>query len=96
MSNVISYDTKCPSLVDLTVSNKWMKENVPNEVWDDLHYEVAKAQLEYDDTYRAYKYGDETGEWHFKVIAYYGCCGSFQSHTTVDGVKWIIGCNYGH
>lgn len=70
--------------------------NVPQQVWDDLVYEVARANLEYDDNYRAYNF--DTGE-HFeayKKAAKRGCCGVFESATKVNGQKWIIGCNYGH
>lgn len=71
-------------------------ENVPEQVWKDLEYEIGRHDLEYADNYRAYRYRDDLHKDEFMYAERCGCCGSFTSSTTVDGEKWIIGCNYGH
>jgi hypothetical protein len=62
----------------------------------DLEYEVQKNDLDCADNYRAYKYGDDVGLHKYTELENQGCCGFFQSHTVINGEKWIIGCNYGH
>jgi len=69
---------------------------IPHQVWRDIDYEVAKCDLEYADNYRAYRVSDGYCREEFDHAYNKGCCGFFQSHTIVDGEKWIIGCNYGH
>jgi hypothetical protein len=73
-----------------------MMIEIPQEVWDDLNYEIAREGLDYVDNFRAYRYHDGYGLAEFNKSRDNGCCGFFQSHTKVDGEKWIIGCNYGH
>lgn len=62
----------------------------------DLHYEIARLDLEYADNYRAYRVHDNAGRKEFHRQERRGCCGVFKSYTTIDGNKWIIACNYGH
>ena len=69
---------------------------VPQEVWEDLKYEIARNDLDYADNYRAYRYKDSFLKDEFIKADNQGCCGCFESHTVVDGEKWIIGANYGH
>ena len=71
-------------------------EAVPFEVWEDLQYEIARSDLEYADNFRAYRFRDNYLFDEFQKAERNGCCGVFQSHTVVNGEKWIIGCNYGH
>ncbi len=71
-------------------------EQVPKQVWENLEYEIARAELEYADNYRAYRVKDDLCREAFLQAVRQGCCGSFESSTTVAGDKWIIGCNYGH
>lgn len=54
------------------------------------------SHLEYADNYRAYRVGDEEGRARFEAQAERGCCGSVTATVKIDGVWWIIGCNYGH
>lgn len=77
------------------MENTAFKE-VPQEVWEDLRYEIARNDLYNADNFRAYRYKDNWLKREFKLSVNRGCCGSFQSHTMVEGEKWIIGCNYGH
>jgi len=69
---------------------------VPEQVWADLEYEIARAELEYADNLRAYRYKDGRGLEAYKRAERRGCCGSFETSTMVEGEKWIIGCNFGH
>ena len=73
-----------------------MWEDIPREVFDDLMYEINKNDLECADNYRAYRFSDKKHYEEYRKAEERGCCGFFQSHTMVDGEKWIIGCNYGH
>lgn len=78
------------------MANNFPFNKVPDQVFLDLEYEVAKAELDYADNYRAYRYHDNYLRKEYKQAWSQGCCGYFETSTTVDGVKWIIGCNYGH
>ena len=78
------------------VTKAYFHFQVPQQVWDDLHYEVGRADLEYADNYRAYRVKDDLGLPEFDSKRLRGCCGEFEASTKVDGDQWIIGCNYGH
>lgn len=69
---------------------------IPREVYDEIEYQVQRLDLDCVDNRRAYKVGDESGRLEFIEAAKSGCCGSWESSAIIDGVKWIIGCNYGH
>jgi hypothetical protein len=71
-------------------------KTVPQQVWDDIEYEIARNELACADNLRAYRYGDREGEQIFRYLEKKGCCGSWNGSTMVDGWRWIIGCNYGH
>ena len=71
-------------------------DSVPKQVWEDLQYEIARHGLECSDNYRAYRFKDDHLFKEYMKAAESGCCGCFESSTTVDGDKWIIGCHYGH
>lgn len=64
---------------------------------DDLCYEIARYDLGIEtDNYRAYCFDTGEGFEEYVRRAKSGCCGIFESHTKINGKKWIIGCNYGH
>lgn len=69
---------------------------VPGWVWEDLDYEIARADLEYSDNLRAYRFRDLKHFKQFREAEARGCCGSFETVVARDGEKWIVGCNYGH
>jgi len=72
-------------------------DQLPEEVWRELQYEIAKAGLEYADNWRAYRYKDKYLFKEYLEQANKGCCGVFESYVYDDeGNKWIVGCNYGH
>jgi len=70
--------------------------NVPDQVWDDLEYEIGRNGLDYADNYRAYRVKDGYLLPEFVAARKRGCCGEFETSTIVNGDKWIVGCNYGH
>ena len=67
---------------------------IPNEVWDDLQYEIDRQGLEFADSFRAYRRRGSYLKEQFEAAR--GCCGSWEGQTVVNGEVWIIGCNYGH
>lgn len=72
-------------------------ERVPADVWEDLLYEINKAELEYADNYRAYRWKDGLHIGSYKKAVNNGCCGEAQWWTkSRSGDIWRIGCNYGH
>lgn len=72
-------------------------ERVPDKVWEELQYEIYRAQLDYDNNWRAYRHHDGLHFSDWKLSLKKGCCGEFQTHVyDEDGLKWIVGCNYGH
>lgn len=74
----------------------YFRTQVPEAVWDDLDYEVGRNGLEYTDNYRAFRWRDGFMKQQYKYRERKGCCGSFETSTTYDGDRWIIGCNHGH
>ena len=85
-----------PNGLLLRCNNMRKLKEIPEQVWKDLQYEIAKNDLEYADNYRAYRYKDKLFYDEYCYWDDRGCCGVFRSHTIVDGDKWIIACNYGH
>ena len=69
---------------------------VPGWVWEDLEYEIARAELEYADNFRAYRPRDNKYASQYEMAEGAGCCGSFETAVKEDGERWIVGCNYGH
>jgi hypothetical protein len=69
---------------------------IPEEVWEDLRYEINRNNLEFADNFRAYRLKDGLfyEDWMEKVSK--GCCGFFETFTVVKGETWVLGCNYGH
>jgi hypothetical protein len=65
-------------------------------VLEALEYEIARADLEYADNYRAYRVHDGLGKAEYHGALAKGCCGFFDASAVVDGEKWRIGCNFGH
>lgn len=70
--------------------------DIDPEVWEEIDYKAAKLGLEYADNFRAYVVGDEAGKQRFIEAHKRGCCGSWEGGTTIGGIKYVIGCNYGH
>jgi len=70
-------------------------EQVP-ELLEDLYYNIARYDLEYADNFRVCVVGDEVQESMYNKAIEKGCCGQFDTYTTIQGVKYRIGCNYGH
>ena len=75
-----------------------MISEVPEEVWYELDYEIARAGgLECTAHYRAYRLRDGFGRQRFLEIERENCCGLFETWIkTRDGDKWIVACSYGH
>lgn len=71
-------------------------ELVPLQVIQDLEYEIARNELECTDNFRFARFGNSEEENAYDKQKTKGCCGFFDVTTKVDGVKWMIGCNYGH
>jgi hypothetical protein len=68
----------------------------PEAVVLDLSYEIARNELDCVDNRRYARVGNTDEEKAYYDRALTGCCGAFDTFTTVNGVKWAIGCNYGH
>ena len=71
-------------------------ESVPQQVWDSLVWDIAVEGLEYADNFRAYRFEDNFLFDDYIKAANLGCCGVFEGDCTVDGNRWIYGCNHGH
>ena len=70
---------------------------LPKEVLYELDYEIARADLDYHDNYRGYRFKDNYLFEEYKRRAESGCCGVFETQVILEnGDKWIVGCNYGH
>ena len=71
-------------------------EYVPPAVWRKLTYLIEKFGLDYADNFRAMRVRDGLHSKDFTAAEYEGCCGCFERKVLVNGVEWIVGCNYGH
>lgn len=70
---------------------------LPSDVLRELLLEIVKAELEYADNFRGYRYKDKHLFNEFIKAKDQGCCGVFETYVFDDeGNKWIVGCNYGH
>lgn len=70
-------------------------EEIP-QLREDLSYEIARHDLDCADNYRAAIKGDDASEEDYNKVRAKGCCGSFDTTTKVEGVEYLIGCNFGH
>jgi hypothetical protein len=75
--------------------SKDLFQEIP-QLLEDLRYEIGRNDLDYADNFRAAIKGDFESEEAYNAIAAKGCCGNFNSTTKIDGVVYLIGCNYGH
>lgn len=72
-------------------------EKIPDEVKEGIAYEVARAETEYNDNLRAYRYKDDFLKREFVEAQSRGCCASAMSYVIDNnGDKWIVGWNHGH
>ena len=63
------------------------------ELLDELFYQIARADLEYADTFRA----TLVGEGFEKHKTKQSCCGVWEStYKCKSGRRYFIGCNHGH
>ena len=68
----------------------------PDEVMEALDYEVGRNDLDFADNYRAFRDRDNFLKNSFLEKESTGCCGGFETAVTVNGERWIVGCNFGH
>lgn len=69
---------------------------IPDNILSEIREIIERGDYEYADNYRAARLGNEVEMVEFDRIKDHGCCGSHDEEITVDGVKWIVGFNYGH
>lgn len=70
--------------------------SMPNKVEDEINRLVEEEDLEYADNYRAYRIGNSKEHAAFNEATAEGCCGDLHWNFELDGVAWIVGCNFGH
>lgn len=70
-------------------------EQIP-QLREDLNYEIARHNLDYADNFRAAIRGNHESEDAYYALAKRGCCGRFDTTTVINGITYMIGCNYGH
>lgn len=76
---------------------KYTGNNVPAVVFDFLHGEIQRRNLEYADNFRFAPSDDPEGLREFEEMREHGCCGSWEgSVADASGRTWHVGCNYGH
>jgi hypothetical protein len=61
-----------------------------------LFYEIGRNDLEYADNLRIARRDDQRQFESYLKKQKEGCCGSFDTCVSIDGIEWLIGCNYGH
>ena len=69
---------------------------VDEKAWNTLYYEIGRAGLDFVDNMRVARSNNPLEMFGYRQKAAQGCCGVFESHVTIDGIEFTIGCNYGH
>ena len=69
---------------------------VEEKAWNALWYEIGRDDLEYADNFRVARKDSPKQMEDYNKRVQRGCCGYMDTHIKIDGVKFIIGCNYGH
>lgn len=75
---------------------KYPYDKVPPEVRQALDDLIEEHQLEFADNFRFSPVEDAEGMGQYSDIQWNGCCGCFDTEIDVNGVRWAVGCNYGH
>ena len=73
---------------------------VPDYVWEQIDYEIARGEYECVNNYRACRWALDSTKFADEKQAYEqaresGCYGFFDSKFTYQGEQWCIGFNYG-
>ena len=69
----------------------------PEDVMEELRYQILRCDLDYADNHRAYRIDDDWLKPSYEAIERQGCCGSFETKVKLPaGDTWMVGCNYGH
>lgn len=63
---------------------------------EELSYHIARCGLDYADNFRYARVDNEEEMAEYDRLVQRGCCGQFDHKFEYEGVKYIIGCNYGH
>lgn len=66
------------------------------EAIDYLSEQVARQELEFADNFRIGVEDDPKSMFFYFMVESTGCCGYYEEKVTLNGVTYIIGCNYGH
>lgn len=66
------------------------------KVGSELQRLIEVNDLDCVDNRRMAKADDAWQRIEFDEAAYRGCCGTFERIVNVDGVDFLVGCNYGH
>ena len=61
-----------------------------------LYYEIGRQGFEHVDNLRVAQANKFRQRIIYNKTLSRGCCGYFDSRVTVDGIEFLIGCNYGH
>ena len=76
------------------------KEITDQFVFDTLQEAFEWMEQEVDDpcidNFRSTPTNDDDGMIKYDQLRNSGCCGSFDTYTTIADKEYIIGCNYGH
>ena len=60
------------------------------------HIEMRGLADEYPDNFRVARSEDSWEKASYEYARRDGCCGSYDEEVLIGGVKFMIGCNYGH
>lgn len=61
-----------------------------------LREHIEMQDLDYADNFRVARSEDSWEKAAFEYVRSHGCCGSYEEEVVIRGVKFIIGCNFGH
>lgn len=61
-----------------------------------LREHIEMQDLDYADNLRVARSEDSWEKAAYEYARRHGCCGCYDEEVLIGGVKFMIGCNYGH
>lgn len=77
------------------VNHYFEKKYANTDVWNAIVKITEDGDYEYADNFRIND-GSPLDEIIYYMVAFYGCCGSYDEETVINKVTYKIGFNYGH
>ena len=75
----------------------WAEAQIQKELYPEGFTEDERSPYEYADNFRIARTDNEHEMETFEEAKRRGCCGSYEWEVVdPDGIRWVVGFNYGH